>query len=645
MSIESIIVGAVLALAALPFAVAVWHRGSRGLGVLFGGAWLGLSAAMAWAATNYRPAVVSARPVTDRPIEVLVDDYVSSNTCKACHPREYNTWYGSYHRTMTQVASPETLKAPWIEGMQLGAQEDRQYRLFTRDDEFWIDMIDPDWLGPVEQAPRVEKRLALITGSHHFQFFHFASGISRKMYIFPFCYRIEDGYGWMPLDGCCISPPTSRQESGSGRWNRVCTKCHTTHGRPRISGWDHMDSHVVEFGIACEACHGPGAAHVDTNRDPRRRYELHLSGGEDETIVNPADLPHDRSSHVCAQCHGVTVFNSPEERHAFREHGFQFRPGQNLTDSRRLARLDDADSETRFWADGMIRVSGREFMGLRRTPCYTMGDMSCLSCHVMHKPADDPRPLKKWANDQLKQGMYGDAACVQCHKEYEDPQIIAAHTHHEIGSTGSLCYNCHMPYTTYGLLKAIRSHEVSNPSVAETVDVGRPNACNLCHLDKSLEWTSQYLAEWYGQPEPALNEEHRTLACGVLWALKGEAGVRALTAWHMDWAPAKAVSGDEWTVPYLALMLTDPYHAVRYIAQRSLRDASELQGVTYEFHMPAEQRDAAMKTVYERWNHTKRAIRRSGAPHLLIQPDGTLDLTRFTRLLGERDNSRVVLNE
>ena len=50
-----------------------------------------------------------------------------------------------------------------------------------------------------------------------------------------------------------------------------------------------------------------------------------------------------------------------------------------------------------------------------------------------------------------------------------------------------------MPFTTYGLLKTIRSHQISNPSVQATLETGRPNACNLCHLDKTLEWTANAL--------------------------------------------------------------------------------------------------------------------------------------------------------
>ena len=89
-------------------------------------------------------------------------------------------------------------------------------------------------------------------------------------------------------------------------------------------------------------------------------------------------------------------------------------------------------------------------------------------------------------------GMGTNEACTQCH-----PSIAAnvtRHTNHGERSSGSACYNCHMPYTTYGLLKTIRSHTIGSPSVAETLNAGRPNACNLCHVDKTLRWTSDALA-------------------------------------------------------------------------------------------------------------------------------------------------------
>ena len=89
-----------------------------------------------------------------------------------------------------------------------------------------------------------------------------------------------------------------------------------------------------------------------------------------------------------------------------------------------------------------------------------------------------------------------DAACLQCHPSFEGR---TEHTHHTADSSGSRCQNCHMPHTTYGLLKAIRSHKIDSPSVQASLATGRPNACNLCHLDKSLAWTQDALERGWGE--------------------------------------------------------------------------------------------------------------------------------------------------
>ena len=89
-------------------------------------------------------------------------------------------------------------------------------------------------------------------------------------------------------------------------------------------------------------------------------------------------------------------------------------------------------------------------------------------------------------------------------------------------------------------MKAMRSHTISNPNVNESLDpVGRPNACNLCHLDKTLAWTADALNRQYGQPIPELSAEQKEIAAGVLWALQGDAGQRALAAWNMGWSQAR----------------------------------------------------------------------------------------------------------
>ena len=62
-----------------------------------------------------------------------------------------------------------------------------------------------------------------------------------------------------------------------------------------------------------------------------------------------------------------------------------------------------------------------------------------------------------------------------------------------------------MPRTTFGLLRAIRSHQVSSPTVKESVEYGRPNACNLCHLDQTLARTAEKLeacCNWFAYSGP-----------------------------------------------------------------------------------------------------------------------------------------------
>jgi hypothetical protein len=100
-----------------------------------------------------------------------------------------------------------------------------------------------------------------------------------------------------------------------------------------------------------------------------------------------------------------------------------------------------------------------------------------------------------------------------------------------------------MPYTTYGLLKTIRSHQISSPSVKATLDTGRPNACNLCHLDKTSGVDRRVPRTVVPNPKPALDADQQSVAASVLTLLKGDAGQRAIVAQSLGWAPAQQVSG------------------------------------------------------------------------------------------------------
>src|SRR5262249_44875527 len=284
---------------------------------------------------------------------------------------------------------------------------------------------------------------------------------------------------------------------------------------------------------------GPGREHVESHRSPLHRYLAHFSSEPDRAIVNPSRLSHVRASQVCGQCHAVKTFYSEAQANAWGHEGPVFRPGDDLEAAANVISNTTMDRPfTRqiiaafrdfvrgsFWDDGIVRVTGREYNALIESPCYRRGELSCLSCHELHKHLDDDRPLAAWADDQLIAGMDTDRACTQCHERRADGQAAASHSHHAPGSTGDACQNCHMPYTTYGLLKAVRGHEIGNPRVlASGPGSGRPNACNLCHLDRSLGWTADHLARWYGAASPELSADDRRIAAAARRALAGDAG-------------------------------------------------------------------------------------------------------------------------
>ena len=70
-----------------------------------------LVAVVDWGIVRAGAGRVPEARVADRPTQIASDGYSSSQSCKACHPSQYAAWYSSYHRTMTQLATPETVVA------------------------------------------------------------------------------------------------------------------------------------------------------------------------------------------------------------------------------------------------------------------------------------------------------------------------------------------------------------------------------------------------------------------------------------------------------------------------------------------------------------------------------------------------------
>src|SRR5947208_9452559 len=246
---------------------------------------LALVAAAALAAAIARERVEREGTVTDRPAQAARDGYESSSACRACHPSEYASWHASFHRTMTQIASPETVAASF-DNVSVSDVVGEFMRLEIRGQQLWAEFDDPDRVGAgagVEpRVARIRRRVVMTTGSHNQQIYWYATGNSRVLGQLPAIWLTAEGR-WIPRRAAIMSPPGTHA-SETGAWNGICVACHATNGEPRLDAAFGSrpvasltaDTRAAEFGIACEACHGPGEGHVRANRNPLRRYALHL---------------------------------------------------------------------------------------------------------------------------------------------------------------------------------------------------------------------------------------------------------------------------------------------------------------------------------------------------------------------------------
>ena len=560
------------------------------------------------------------------------DSYVSSSACVECHPNEHRSWHKTYHRTMTQLALPGNVLSDFKETTIQSAG--LEYRVFRKGDEYWAEMPDPDRMLDMsrgdpsvvpEELPRVQRRVVMTTGSHHYQTYWVGHDeMNSVMNTLPLVYLPAEDR-WIPRVAAFISPPDQPHRMIT-IWNDHCINCHSTGGNPGLTGPKTLATEVGELGISCEACHGPGENHVAHHRGK----PTNASSNSKVSLAHPAKLDNKRSSQICGQCHGVFI-RVGEQGMKFAREGIQYRPGEDLHASRYYIKFPHAGSteqeratfernrefyRERWWDDGTILAGGREYTAMQNTACFTKGEMSCLSCHSMHNADPD---------NQLLTGMESNQACVQCHDETKFTSKISSHTNHAAESSGSECMNCHMPHTSYALFSAIRNHSITSPNVRSSFEHGVPNACNLCHLDQTLDWTQIQLATWYGHEPVELEEDHHNVSAAVLWLLKGHAAQRVVAAWHFGWSAAHETSNTEWMMPVLAQLLRDPYPVVRRVAAQSVRTLNYT--IRYDFLGDTSHQDSVIRKLTGASKHT------------------VVSIAKIKQLLKQRDDRPVSIKE
>ena len=248
---------------------------------LFGPAlvWLGVAAVglvrtasdpEAWGAVDRRAAAV-----------------VGSEACGVCHPAQVASWRQTFHRTMTQPAAGAAVLAPFA-GESLVYQGFRATMTRTGfgRPHLRVEAVEGG-------APLLDVDVALTVGSHRYQ--QYVARLDRgggpgEMWRLPVAWHLGERR-WIAMNAAFLEPEGEPGDAEDylrhfGRWNDNCILCHNTQPVPGLVDMSQgtgeamgFASRVGEFGIACEACHGPAGGHVERQADPATgTFVFHATG-------------------------------------------------------------------------------------------------------------------------------------------------------------------------------------------------------------------------------------------------------------------------------------------------------------------------------------------------------------------------------
>ena len=269
----------------------------------------------------------------------------------------------------------------------------------------------------------------------------------------------------------------------SQNWNYTCAECHSTNLQKNYRAETKTYATTwSEINVSCEACHGPGSAHVAwgardaTTRtaDPSKGLVFSMRDTSGGTWTVPAgELIAKRTAPLSSRAEVETCASC----HARRGQSWlDYQYGQPLASTHRVALLDDGLYE----ADGQQRDEVFEYGSFLQSKMYAAG-VTCTDCHSPHTGA---------------RKFQGNALCTQCHvpAAFDTP----SHTHHRAGTPAADCRACHMPARNYMVVDARLDHGFKVPRPDESVKFGTPNACASCHADRPASWAAAAVTRWYG---------------------------------------------------------------------------------------------------------------------------------------------------
>ena len=403
--------------------------------------------------------------------------FVGAAACAGCHTEEAQAWRGSQHDLAMQEANPATVLGDFADTSftQYGVTS----RFYRKGEDYFVETDGPD--GRLE-----EYKVDYTFGVYPLQQYLVAFPGGRWQAL-PIAWdtrpKEAGGQRWFHLypDEKIPAGDELHWTGINQNWNWMCADCHSTN---LVRGYDlKSDSYHTTFSalnVSCEACHGPGSAHVAWANsgasldDPKQglTVQLHDRGADQWRFSDGAPiaarmtpLPVHTETEVCAPCHAR---RSPL--------GDGHEIGKPLLDAYRPSLLDPG----LYHADGQMDGEVYNYGSFLQSRMYAAG-VTCSSCHEPHS---------------LKLRAEGNALCGQCHQ----PATFdtAAHHHHETGGPGSKCVDCHMPAKTYMVVDPRHDHGFRVPRPDLAARTGSPDVCASCHQDKDPAWSGARIAEWYG---------------------------------------------------------------------------------------------------------------------------------------------------
>ncbi|MFQ5669957.1 MAG: multiheme c-type cytochrome [Acidobacteriota bacterium] len=401
--------------------------------------------------------------------------YVGSQACRECHESATDAWEsGPHHEIFHEGAAP--------------AFAGSKPRPFDQDGL----RVVPTTLSPVggegkdrpaRPALQVESQgvngtfaIDAVIGGQRME--AYATKLSDGAWLLlPLYYQVEQRAFLGFHQGTCGVEalglrPSSVWQAYDRVWNHRCMACHVTGG---VIGFDvdqeTYDTHFLEPGVGCEACHGPGSAHIEAAR----------AGRGTEAIVNPARMSPRESAQVCASCHALSL---PWKSHWRKAPVYT--PGEAYDQAflTLLRPRDRGPLAALAHVDETPALGAMEYQGLEQSVCFLEGNATCTTCHDPHGNVPRVAPRDH---------------CEECHTQVA--RQGEEHSHHRSDRPGGACIDCHMPATIQVLGTRLANHAIDIPVPANNVDFGAPDACTLCHADRGAEWAAEQYQRLWGSPE------------------------------------------------------------------------------------------------------------------------------------------------